>query len=124
MLYTLTLSTRETHEWNADISKKVEELHPRFVALTQAVVGKKRVGLQMYDGDKLTEEYTMMIHGYLVTGYETGIKDPFVTMRMQEHFLNDFVKQEDFIVEHPILARLRYFPVNALKGNIRLGRKK
>lgn len=118
------MSNKDNLEKLVEMSKKVEELHPRFVALTQAVIGKKRVGLQMYDGDKLTGEYTMMIHGYLVTGYETGIKDPFVTMRMQEHFLNDFVKQEDFIVEHPILARLRYFPVNALKGNIRLGRKK
>ncbi len=118
------MTNKDNLEKLVEISKKVEEMHPRFVAFTQAVVGKKRVGLQMYNGDKITEEYTMLVDGYLITGYENDIKDQFATMRMQEQFLGYFVQQKDFIVAHPILARLRYFPINFIKGNVRWGRKK
>lgn len=117
------MTNRKSLERLIDISEKVEEKHPSFVAFTKRVVGKKRIGLQLYDGQKLTEEYTLLMNGYCFEGYEKGITNPFVTWRWQETSLEQYVAQEEFIIAHPVLARLRYIPFEVIKGNIKLGRR-
>ena len=119
----MTSTNQENLEKIIEISQKVEDLYPRFVALTGLIMGKKRVGIQFYSGEKFTEEYTVHMYGYSIEKYEKGLHNPFFVQRWQERVLDDYVKQEAFILAHPFWARARYFPWEVWKGNIRFGRE-
>lgn len=118
------MTTKENLEKIIEISQKVEERHPRFVGLTKCVVGKKRVGIEFYNGEKKIEEYTVYMYGYSIEKYEKGIHDPFMVQRWQEKVLDDYVKQEEYIVDHPVLARLCYFPHKIWRGEMNIVRIK
>ncbi len=118
------MTNKDNLEKMIEISQSVEERHPRFVGLTKFVVGKKRIGLEFYNGEKKTEEYTVHIYGYSIEKYEEGIHDPVMVQRWQESVLDNYVKQEAYIIEHPILARLCYFPKHFWRGAMSIARIK
>lgn len=120
----VSVTNKENLEKIIEISQNVEERHPRFVGLTKFLVGKKRVGIEFYTGEKKTEEYTVCMYGYSIEKYEEGIHDPVMVQRWQEKVLEEYVKQEVYIINHPILARLCYFPREIWKGNMSIARIK
>lgn len=109
-----------------EYGKNIQNKHPYIFKIMMGPFANKRYGYQLLDEQKnVLEEYTLVTDDNHIKGYESGLKNTFITLSLKKSLLEEMLKKD--YTSHPFLTSIKYMPkyIYCLaKGDIAFGSRK